>query len=222
MKVEFDTPVGELVAQRPELASVLERFGVDYCCGGRRTLVEAGGARAAELMECLRAACSEAPSEVSWQERPLGELIDHIVSAHHGFLRRELPTLSAMMARCLAVHGDHMPELAKMHDVLADLTDELEMHTHKEEQVIFPALRRQEGFLEEPLAMLESEHDHAGACLLELHKLSGGYTPPADACGTLRALYAGLAALEKDLHRHIHLENQILFPRGRGVREGTR
>jgi regulator of cell morphogenesis and NO signaling len=213
MKLELDTPVGQLVAERPDLATVLERFGIDFCCGGRQTLAEAAGPRTPELMECLSAACLRAPTQESWQERPLGELIDHIVRVHHDYLRHELPALRSWMARCVAVHAAPMPELLEMQDVLADLAEELEMHTFKEEQVVFPALCRQEGLAPELRELLESEHEHAGACLRRLRELSADYLPPAGACGTLRALYAGLDALEKDLHRHIHLENNVLFPR---------
>ena len=144
----------------------------------------------------------------SWAERPRGELIDHIVETHHGYLRRELPALTTLMARCAARQGVRWRELLSMHVLLGELVAQLEVHTFQEEQVVFPALRGRKPAVAGRVKALQAEHELAATDLRQLRKLSGDYRPP---CEELRGLYTGLEALERDLFHHFTLEDEVLF-----------
>lgn len=150
----------------------------------------------------------------NWNTEPLDALIAHIVDRHHAYLRQEFPRLESWLA---AVRREHDARdgttLAGLDQVFTALREELEMHMRKEEMVLFPAILRSEGWIGQPISVMKHEHDAALRALAELRRLTGGYRPPEDACHTYRALYAGLEALEQDLDLHIHLENDILFPR---------
>jgi regulator of cell morphogenesis and NO signaling len=157
----------------------------------------------------------------------MGELIDHLVTIHHAYLHRELPRLADLAGRVVDAHGNRHPELRELRDVFESLRDELRFHLLKEEKILFPSIARLEvarevpelycGSVENPILVMEHEHDDAGAALARLRALTDGYTPPPDACPTYRALLEGLAGLEADLHVHIHEENNILFPRARAA-----
>jgi regulator of cell morphogenesis and NO signaling len=222
--------VGQLVRERPALARVFERFGIDYCCGGKRPLDQACQERGLEVglvLDELAGQDVDAPAaeEVDWSAAPMSELADHIEATHHAFLRRELPRLEGLLEKVVAAHGPRHPELRDLRAVFAGLKSELEGHMLKEERVLFPMVRQLQratarprfhcGSVANPIAVMEHEHDDAGTALAWLRARTGGYTPPADACNTYRALLGGLAELEADLHLHIHEENNILFPRAR-------
>jgi regulator of cell morphogenesis and NO signaling len=151
------------------------------------------------------------------------ELADHIEQTHHAYLREELPRLTGLVGKIREVHGERHPKLVEVQRVFLGLRDELMMHMMKEEQVLFPMIRQMEasdnepsfdcGSVDNPIRVMEHEHDNAGNALARLNELTGGYLPPADACNTYRATLSGLQELELDLHLHIHKENNILFPR---------
>ncbi|MEP0841441.1 MAG: iron-sulfur cluster repair di-iron protein [Phycisphaerae bacterium] len=224
---DANATVGQLVAERPSRARVFERFEIDYCCGGKQPLAEACAERGLDpesvLAELRAADAAPHPSETDWTTAPLGDLCDHIVAAHHAYLRRELPRLEAMSEKVAEVHGRREPHLRELAAVFAALHEELDQHMAKEEQVLFPLVRLLEsstalpsfhcGSVANPIRVMEHEHDDAGAALTRMRRLTGGYAPPPEACNTYRALLDGLAELEADLHRHIHKENNILFPR---------
>ena len=209
----------------------LERYGLDYCCGGKQPFDEAclaKGLTPDAVMEEIEQALAAGGVEKDWQSAPLGELARHIVATHHEYLKLELPVLGNRLNKVHAVHGARDPEtLNRMREVFGALRGEMEMHMHKEEAILFPFIEqygRAEaqgqpmppvpfGSIANPIAMMEREHDSAGDALGEMRTLTGNYQPPAYACTTVRALYDGLQALESDLHVHIHLENNILFPR---------
>ena len=218
----LDRTVGELVAERPARSRVFQTFNIDFCCQGGRTLREACERKrvAAEaVVEQLEAEMRDpgAPAE-NPAELPPHELAEYIVRTHHTFLRQELPRLRAMSARVAQVHGGHTPSLVEMFEVFQGLHDELASHMLKEEQVLFPivaAMSRGEAPpvpVDGPIHCMIHEHDNAGLALRRLRQLSHGFNPPLEACNTYRALFAGLQDLEEDLHRHIHLENAVLFP----------
>lgn len=219
--------VGQLVAENPRRATVFERYAIDYCCQGGRTLAEACAARSLPwnaVAEELSVVDAEAtPLDFDWKSQTLTDLTRHIEDTHHRYLRNELPSLGRRLERCLARHGDRVPILSAMGRVFEELVLELVPHMFKEEQILFPAIRQMEqsgrrwsgcgGTVENPIRVMVEEHSHAGDALSQLREFTGGYRPPEEACSTMLALYAGLLDLETDLHFHIHKENNILFPR---------
>lgn len=218
----LDRTVGEIVAENPSQARVFQAFGIDFCCQGGRTLREAcalKGIAPKSVTEQLEAAMHEKKdSGENPALLPPAELADYIVATHHAYLRSELPRLHAMTERVARVHGGHTPALVQVHEVFGAMAEELGSHMMKEEQILFPAVKAlsQGGpgvvGLDGPVACMLQEHDDAGAALSRMRELTNGFTPPAEACNTYRALFAGLRELEEDLHRHIHLENSVLFP----------
>ena len=226
----LERTVGELVAERPGRSRVFQGFNIDFCCQGARTLREAcerKGLAADAVVEQLEAELEDesAPAQ-NPAELPPQELVAYIFQTHHQFLWRELPRLHAMSERVTKVHGGHTPSLVKLFHVFCGLEEELTTHLMKEEQILFPVIAEMiagEGkpvALNGPIASMLQEHEEAGAALERLRELSHGFHPPSDACNTYRALFAGLRDLEADLHRHIHLENAVLFPLARAMAEG--
>ena len=215
--------VADLVIAAPATARVFERHGLDYCCHGRRSLTEActdAGVSVATVLADLDAVTDDAPAALPTDG--VGGLIDHIVSNHHTYLRRELPRLADLMGKVVAAHGDSHPEVHRVAATLAELTADLLPHLMKEEKILFPlaiellgaieATAFHCGSVQNPIRVMFAEHDRAGELLATLRHLTGGYEPPSDACPTWRTLYAGLAELEADTHQHVHLENNVLFP----------
>lgn len=195
---------------------VLQRHRIDFCCGGARPFAEACAVRGLAPDAVLAEIAAEAPEpdEVGWTTAPLADLIAHILVRFHEPLREELPRLEALARKVARVHGDRHPELVLVRDAFLALAGDLVPHLDKEEQILFPWVLGGRGeTASEPIRALEDEHLEAGALLAELRALSGGYDLPADACGSWRALWEGLEALETDLHAHIHLENNVLHPR---------
>lgn len=231
--------VADLVQMRPERADVFEQFGIDYCCHGRVSLDEAcqrDGADTDLVRQRLREADAQpADDQYDWSTASLSQLADHIVAQHHAYLRGELPRLSERIDRVVTAHGDKHPELREVRSIFAALRDEMTMHMMKEEQVLFPMIRQLEstakedrgslqfhcGTLRNPIQAMEHEHDDAGAALRRLRELTFNYTPPPDACETFRVVLAGLQRLEADMHRHVHKENNILFPRALKLESGN-
>jgi len=210
---------------------ILEQHGLDYCCRGKQPFEQACVAKGLspdDIKREIEQAQAASVTDRDWQAAPLDELVSHIVSTHHAYLRQELPVLGTRMEKVLSVHGARHPQIfPRMAEVFADFRAELEMHMRKEEKILFPFLEqygRAErrnlplppapfGSVANPIAMMEHEHESAGDALAEIHALTQDFEIPANGCATVRALYEGLKALEADLHVHIHLENNILFPR---------
>ncbi len=216
--------VGEIVARFPAVATALEGFGIDYCCGGRKTLAEAVERKGLDLDEVVTgledAASGPSADERNWRAASLSDLCDHIEATHHEFLRRELPALASRLECVVKAHGDRRPEMHEVAEVFLGFAAELNAHMQREEQILFPAIRAVETGqtirgIGAPIAVMEQEHDDAGRALERMRELTRGYAVPMDACGTCRALLEGLRALEADMHRHVHKENNILFPRVR-------
>ena len=225
----LERTVGELVAERPGRSRVFQAFSIDFCCQGGRTLREAcerKGLATDAVVEQLEAELADKSAQTrNPAELPAHELAAYIVEVHHGFLRRELPRLHAMSERVAQVHGGHTPSLVEMFHVFTSMEAELAGHMMKEEQVLFPAIEAMSrgepppGMLDGPIACMIHEHEEVGAALARLRELSHGFLPPADACNTYRALFAGLHELEEDVHRHVHLENAVLFPAAQAMAE---
>lgn len=224
MRLIQNTPIRDIATAVPSSVRVFQRYGIDFCCGGRRPIGEAcdeQGLLFAEVAQAIQAAAvAPAADERDWTREPLHSLIDHIVGTFHLPLRDELPRLQAMAEKVAHVHGDNAPYLAAVDAIVRELAEELAVHMVKEEIVLFPAIRAVEAgdglaprWISAPVSVMEQEHDHAGALLAELRRRTGDYTPPDWACQTFRALYQGLEELEAAMHVHIHLENNVLFPR---------
>jgi len=218
-----ESKVGDIVAMNPATSRMFEQLGIDYCCAGRLTLSQAASARALNVdrvTEMLgNAVRPSLDVEPDWKNRPMTELADHIESAHHAMLRVELPRLRHLIRKVVQAHGQTHPELASVEGVFHDFEQELADHMLKEEHVLFPAIRRLEQpgaerpRLDAPIACLMDEHEHAGRALHTMRQLTNGYCPPDGACATYRVMLEGLEAIERDMHRHVHKENSILFPR---------
>jgi regulator of cell morphogenesis and NO signaling len=223
MVITEHTTVGDIAAAIPASVRVFQRHGIDFCCGGRTPLGTACRERGVSFAEIAgeveAAAASTGPDDRDWTREPLRTLIDHIVGTYHTPLREELPRLEAMAAKVASVHGAKAPHLSRLQAVVSELSDDLNQHMQKEERMLFPAIRAIEDDRElvipigAPIRVMEHEHDRAGELLSELRVITGGYVPPPWACGTFQALYHGLAELETDMHAHVHLENNVLFPR---------
>lgn len=222
------TTVGEIVAGDVRAASVFEQFGIDFCCGGRRSIAEACQAAGADpatverALQALPPAENHADTDVTrW---PVDRLIDHILTTHHAYIRSAVPTIGRYLAKLVDVHGSRHPELARIETAFDDLSRDLRQHLMKEERVLFPYIRELAsrsgpgpvqspfGTIENPIRMMEREHREAGDEMRLIRELTNGYIPPADGCTTYRVCLAELAQFERDLHRHVHLENNVLFP----------
>jgi regulator of cell morphogenesis and NO signaling len=233
MSVTTEKTVRELALEKSGATSVFERLGIDYCCGGMQTLGQA--CRAARLpidkvLDALAAAHDSGHAftkDRNWQTEPLAGLISHIKNTHHKYTREEIARLGPLFEKVCSVHGGRHPELLELRATFQGLAQELTMHMMKEEMILFPYMERMEesvirkepilpppfGTVRNPVAMMEHEHDSAGNALRALRASSNGYAAPPDACVSYQTLYKTLAELEADLHQHIHLENNILFPR---------
>jgi regulator of cell morphogenesis and NO signaling len=230
--------VREVAVELPGATRIFEKLGIDYCCGGGKALDEAclaAGVSADDVIALLEEAGSTAAEARDWNAAPLSELVAHIVTRHHGFTREELVRVSNLLAKVCSVHGENHPELHRLHTVFQELKHELTSHMLKEEQVLFPyienletAVRRGEpvptpyfGTVRNPVRMMMQEHDDAGQALRDLREVSSNYQVPADGCISFRTLYQALEEFERDLHQHIHLENNILFPRAAELEAGA-
>ena len=210
--------VGEIAAERPASVRLFEKYGIDYCCGGNTSLADACAGRGiapGQLIAELDAAPASSPdAQPDWQTASLADLIDHILTRHHARLKTELPRLARLHRAVSAAHGAaHSDSLAPLGETFTALWQELDTHMMKEELVLFPMIRAGHGSVGSPIRVMEHEHDSAARALERMRTITENYTLPADACNSYRALFAGLQELEADLHQHIHLENNILFPR---------
>ena len=225
--ITTETPVGELFRAFPARSRIFENLGIDYCCGGKKSLAEACQAKKLDpaTVVAMLSALDNGGKEV--QADPdtltLTELCDHIDRVHHGYLREELPRLDFMTKKVAATHGDADPRLLDVRRLFETFKDKVSAHTAEENEQVFPAIRQLEGAdgnkaertfaLKKEFEKLEIEHLSTGAALAQFNQLTDSYTPPDWACGTMRALYDGLRQMEKDMHQHIHEENNVLFPR---------
>lgn len=217
MSVDLEQSLGDLVLERPSAGRVLERLGLDYCCGGRRSLREACVERGLDA-DTVAVVLDHEPEPVAveskdWMSEPLAELCTHIVDQHHVRLRWELPRLSELAERAASVHGEKQPQLHDVRDELEQLRGELEEHIDEEERELFPRLASGGTLEPAQVERLRHEHDSVGERLHRLRRLTGDYATDAALCSTHRALLQGLHGLELDLHQHVHEENNILFPR---------
>lgn len=220
------TTVREVVARYPQSLSVFERHGIDYCCGAGERLHAAAirqGIDLSRLIEELEEAIARPPQPGEqgrdWSSASLAELADHILHRHHTYMRTELPRLAGIMGTVARVHGpNHGDVLLPLAARYQALKQTLEAHLDAEERIVFPLIKQgpSNGELRSRVEALKAEHEEAGETLAEMRRLTTDHALPEDACATFGMLYQGLEGMESDLHRHIHLENNILFPRATG------
>lgn len=234
MLIDKNKTVRELAVENPSATRVFEKLRIDYCCGGHLSLEEAcrnAGVEIGQVSDLLEKA-KNTSSETSFSAEDfttmsLAALADYIVRKHHTFTRDEGERITALLEKVCAAHGAHHAELLEIQKVFGSLRLELENHLLKEERMLFPYIALMEssinfgqpippapfGSARNPVAVMVSEHDAAGEHLREIRNLSDHFAIPEDACVTYKTLYAALEGFEKDLHQHIHLENNILFPK---------
>ena len=231
MTVEATQTIREIVQQHPSTVPVFEELGIDYCCGGGKSLEQACQSKKISpelVLSDLETALAAKPVQDAsrWQNASLGELADHIVQQHHAYATRELTRLSALAEKVFLRHGDKYEHLALLRDLVNATAAEMTAHMLKEEQILFPTFKLLEeaastaaahtpymSSLQKPIHRLMDDHEDTGELLSSIRELTNNYQPPVGACMSFQALYNGLGELERDLHMHIHLENNVLFPR---------
>lgn len=210
--------LGNIAAELPQSTSLFLKLGLDFCCGGKQTLADAAAAKGLDvaMIETFLTTLAEQPKESSkdWREAPLGEIIDFIIPRFHDKHRSQLPPLIELAQKVESVHTEH-PDCPKgLSEIVRKVYDDLVMHMMKEEQVLFPLIKSGRGPMAAmPIQVMEAEHDEAGNDLEDMKKLTNNFTAPEGACNSWRTLYSGLAEFEVDLMEHVHLENNVLFPR---------
>lgn len=221
--------VGGIVAENFKTAKVFTEYGIDFCCKGGISLSDAcekNGVALDRILTDLKLAVIQ-PEEVHFKAFGLGQLIDHIVTTHHQYVENTIPPLKIYLPKIASVHGDRHPELLEVAQEFLLAADALTTHMKKEELILFPYIKAMEeadrtglplskahfGHIDNPIAMMEDEHDTEGERFRRISVLTDGYTCPPDGCQTYRVAFAMLKEFEADLHTHIHLENNILFPK---------
>jgi regulator of cell morphogenesis and NO signaling len=224
--------LAQIVNNNQQAASIFEKYHLDFCCKGKRSLEQACSeqqlsvSQVAEELEDIIAKDNK-HQIVDFEKMALTQLADYIVQTHHAYVKNEMPQIYAYLHKVSSKHGDRHPGLYKIFQTFAAVKEEMEGHMKKEELVLFPRIKELEklannetanlqlnpGYLQSPITIMEQEHDHAGNLLNDIRILSNDYAPPQDACTTYRLSFAALKAFEMDLHQHVHLENNILFPR---------
>jgi len=230
------TAIGQIVADRPQTARIFELLEIDYCCGGDILLGDVAKEKQLDVNRLLAAlaavgVASAEQEQRNWQQAKLGELMDHIVSRHHSWLRRELPLLVETTQTVHRVHGKNHTELKQLAQIVEKLPAALLPHLTYEERTVFPTVKAWEASqstqdaranredradrdkVVELLAAMRSDHDEAGEMLHQIRELTHGFAVPKDACAKYREMLSGLAGLERDMHQHVHLENNVLLPR---------
>lgn len=233
MQLDAIRTVRDLATKIPAAVRIFEKFGIDYCCGGNRPLQDACRQANVPVEEVLRDlggandTVAEAAPDPDFKNITLTDLIAHILARHHGYVKQEIPRLNQLLVKVVAVHGSGHPELGLVQQTFSALGHELTAHMMKEEMVLFPYIESLEqaartgrpaprapfGSINNPVHMMELEHESAGNALDQIRSLTSGYTPPESACFSYKTLYSALKEFGADLHQHVHLENNILFPR---------
>ena len=232
MKISEEKTVADLVTENIKTAHVFKKYGIDFCCGGGVSVKKACDKKGVdfstiekELLE-VDQELSKATNYDAWN---LSFLIDYIVNVHHTYVEESIPLLIQYANKVEKVHGKQHPELVKINIFFTEVANELALHLTKEELVLFPYIKqlviaKEKGnklevphfkTVNNPISMMEKEHENAGDIFKEIARLTHHYSPPEGACNTFKALYAKLEEFEQDLHQHIHLENNILFPKAK-------
>ena len=231
MHLDSNTTVREIAVHMPQSTRIFEKLNIDYCCGGNTRVVDACTKAGIEVEQLEQMLADSQPAPVAnpldFQNMTLNALTTYIVDKHHVFTKAEITRLGSLLAKVVSVHGNNHPELLALQPLFDRVSDDLNPHMFKEEQILFPYIQNLEtavahkspapfapfGTVNNPIRMMMMEHDAVGDILREMRKITNDYQLPADACISYQTLYAALIEFEQDLHQHIHLENNILFPR---------
>lgn len=234
MQIQKETKVGDVVAENFHAAKVFESYGMDFCCGGKRTIEDAcvsKGVDTESLLAELKNLNASNPSSTHFDKWEADFLTDYIINNHHAYVNNAISTIEHHLQKVVSAHGIKHPEVCSIESIFAELKNELLEHMAKEERMLFPYIKKLSfavknsiempaapfGSVDNPIKVMESEHDNAGELLKKINSLSGGYDPPQDACATFKVLYGELREFEEDLHMHIHLENNVLFPKAKAL-----
>lgn len=228
---EKDSTIGELVTNDYRKAEIFKKYGLDFCCGGKKTLLQACSSKRLDIVQIEKElkeldSTSSLPAE-DYNSWDISFLADYILNTHHKYVKQALPVIYEYTQKVAKVHGDRHPEAIAIAEKFLIVVDELNRHMCKEEDILFPYIKHLStadsngmkiepspfGTVKNPINMMEHEHDIVGDLMEEIKELANNYTPPADACTTYKLSYAKLKEFEDDLHKHIHLENNILFPK---------
>ncbi len=221
--------LASIVTENHSTVSVLEKYHLDFCCKGKRTLAEAcneKGLSVNEIAEELEKSCLSAKEiKMPFTVMNAEQLISYILIHHHFYVKQSMPTILGHLEKVAAKHGERFPYMVEVFSLFKEIIEEMTSHMQKEEMVLFPRIKEveamsdisnsrklTEGFIDAPIHILELEHEHAGDLLYKIRELTNIYTPPADACTTFKVSLAELKEFEEDLHKHVHLENNLLFP----------
>jgi regulator of cell morphogenesis and NO signaling len=221
-----------IVADRHEAAAVFEKYQLDFCCKGKRTLQQACDEKNIPVEPIIEELQQAFDPGAGLQDQvistlTISQLVDYIVLKHHVYVKHAMPVIFQHLERVATKHGDRFPAMRQVFQLFATLKEEMDGHMQKEEMVLFPRIKEVDravqqqnipsalnaGYISQPIHMMEAEHEDAGNLMAQIRQLTNDYTPPADACTTFRISLAELKAFEVDLHQHVHLENNILFPR---------
>ncbi|MCK9212153.1 MAG: iron-sulfur cluster repair di-iron protein [Ignavibacteriaceae bacterium] len=223
--------LSEIVTNDFRAAAVFEKYGLDFCCHGKKSLMDAANEKqlSAETIVADLAIVfkSNDSSSLDFNNMELDKLVDYIIKTHHAFVREKLPFITELGKRVVNAHGANHPEVLEIAQLFADVKVEFEGHMFKEERILFPEIKKLAevkrgsaqyqhppfGTIANPIRIMETEHENAGSAFDSIKKLSRNYNPPADACNTFKVYYAELENFENDLHKHVHLENNILYPK---------
>jgi regulator of cell morphogenesis and NO signaling len=217
--------LGELVTEDFRVAEVFKHAGIDFCCGGKKTLEQACREKNIDLnsiKEELQAiGQSPALSNVNFKDWEPGFLADYIVNTHHKYVLKTLPDLGYYTKKIASVHGANHPELVEIAKLFEEISRELQQHLQKEEEVLFPAIKSAvqnntfelQSTINSEIARMSNEHEFAGGAMDKINELTGGYMVPQDGCNSYQVAFKMLKQFEDDLHIHVHLENNILYPK---------
>ncbi len=223
------TTIAEIVADDFRTASVFAEYGIDFCCKGHRTISEVCSKQQLDqdtLLKDLAAAAIAQPAGENYNDWPLSFLMNYIETTHHAYIRKQVPVIRAFLDKLYSVHGARHPELVDVKELFEQGSDHLLSHMMKEEKILFPLIRRNCEAIEEPgtlsmetmpvgmpVRVMEEEHEAEGNRFSRIAEITDNYSVPADGCASYQAAWAMLKDFERDLHKHIHLENNILFPK---------
>ena len=227
--------LSEIVTNDFRAAAVFEKYGLDFCCHGNKSLIDATSEKQIQtealLTDLTKAFQSNDTSTIDFNNMELDRLVDYIIETHHSFVRKKLPFITELGNKVVNAHGEHHPEVKEIAELFRGVKVEFEGHLVKEEMILFPQIKKLAevkrgsaqyqrppfGTIANPIRVMEAEHENAGAAFDSIKQLAQNYNPPADACNTFKVYYAELENFENDLHKHVHLGNNILFPKSLAV-----